>query len=300
MKKVIITGASGFIGGALATALLKNGVTVYGVDISSERLDKMRAYGDFIPIVADFTKYRQLHELISSDEIDVFFHLACAGALGGADLNNYELQLSNAMFACVACEEASAIGCRRFVLISSSYQNVKELKTGTRLSTYGLAKKMAEDLCKIICFNLKMEYNVAVLTNTYGVGDYSCKAVNSIISSIQDNRELKLISGQYKNDWMYIDDTVAGIIAVGGSPNSGIQYYVGHEEIRTFKELITAVRDAIKPRFPLCFGTMEEKTYVDYSNLDASLLKKDTGFEALTDFADSIRKTAEWVKSLNM
>ena len=56
MKKVIITGAGGFIGGALTKYLLEKGVTVYGVDISDEKFSAYSDHETFIPVVADFSK----------------------------------------------------------------------------------------------------------------------------------------------------------------------------------------------------------------------------------------------------
>ena len=38
MKKVIVTGATGFIGGAFTRKLLKQGVKVYGIDVSADKL----------------------------------------------------------------------------------------------------------------------------------------------------------------------------------------------------------------------------------------------------------------------
>ena len=39
MKNVIITGVTGFIGGALAKKLLDSGLTVFGVDIETPKLE---------------------------------------------------------------------------------------------------------------------------------------------------------------------------------------------------------------------------------------------------------------------
>ena len=81
MKKAIVTGAGGFIGGALTKLLLSKGVTVYGVDISEKALVRYSGKENFVPIVADFTKYDHLHEMIRGD-IDVFYHFAWDGAYG--------------------------------------------------------------------------------------------------------------------------------------------------------------------------------------------------------------------------
>ena len=50
MEKVIVTGAGGFIGGALTRKLLEKNVTVYGVDVSEEKLSEYSVFKNFIPV----------------------------------------------------------------------------------------------------------------------------------------------------------------------------------------------------------------------------------------------------------
>ena len=75
MKKVVITGVTGFIGGHLAIVLLEKGVFVYGVDIDAPKFDLYKKYPNFKAVVADFSKYETLDQLIR-DDIDVFYHFA--------------------------------------------------------------------------------------------------------------------------------------------------------------------------------------------------------------------------------
>ena len=113
MKTAVVTGAGGFIGGALTELLVDKGVTVYGVDISEKALARHSGKANFHPIIADFTKYGQLHELLPND-VDVFYHFAWQGVFGNA-FRDHRLQLSNAASAGDAVIEAVKIGCKKFV-----------------------------------------------------------------------------------------------------------------------------------------------------------------------------------------
>ena len=115
MKKVIITGATGFIGGALAKKLMSQGVTVYGVDINKDKLENMKQYGDFVPIIADFSRYHELDVLIGGEGYDAFFHFAWQGVFGNA-FKDYELQLNNAKYACDAIMIAKKLNCKKFIM----------------------------------------------------------------------------------------------------------------------------------------------------------------------------------------
>ena len=113
MKTVIVTGAGGFIGGALTEYLLEKGVTVYGVDISEKSLERHSGKEKFTPVIVDFAKYGQLHELIH-DDVDVFYHFAWQGVFG-EPFKDYRLQFSNAASAGDAIVEAVKLGCKKFV-----------------------------------------------------------------------------------------------------------------------------------------------------------------------------------------
>ena len=67
--KYIVTGATGFIGCALATKLLEDGHVVYCIDINIDNLyKKFSKYKSFVPIIADFSKYKSLHKFIKMNQ----------------------------------------------------------------------------------------------------------------------------------------------------------------------------------------------------------------------------------------
>lgn len=297
MKKVIITGATGFIGGALTKKLLKNGVKVFGVDVDSERLSQMKCYGDFIPIVADFSQYVYLHDLINERDFDVFFHFAWAGSLTGFDLNDYEIQSDNIKSACSAVSEGIKTRIKKFVFISSSYQSLYKKGTNAISTIYGTAKKAAQDMCYSICCKNNVDYTAAILTNTYGVGDHSHKAVNTLVKKMLDNNPIELIEGNNLNDWMYIDETVNGLEYMLDDSSKNSAVYIGHKDITSFKEKILTMKRVLNSRSELRFGR-----YNDDSEYDYSLFKKiavNNDILKSISFEESIIKTAEWVKTLN-
>lgn len=302
MKKVIITGCGGFIGGALTKILLEQGLTVFGVDIAKKQLERFNCFNNFVPVIADFSKYDRIDELIVDRGFDYLIHTAWSVSGGKGYLNNYydyTLQNENVQAACIIADKCKALEVKRLVFCNSSYQSMTVEGFNEPINYYGIAKKSASEYCLAICKRSGVECNIATLTNTYGVGDVSKKAVNNFISKLLNHEKLSLVDGTRKNDWMYIDDTVNGLIAVAESPYSFKYYYVGHKEITTFKEKLLQMKDILGSRSELLFGAYTDETFVDYEQLDAAQLNIDTGFKCKADFKESILKTAEWVKSLN-
>lgn len=296
MKKVIVTGAGGFIGGALTEFLLKKGVTVYGIDISKKVLEKYIGNNCFVAVVADFEKYEHLHEMIKDKEIDVFYHFAWQGY--GKDTQNFDVQIKNVIGTERASEAAVNIGCQKFVFACSSYEyqkNEVDGKTGY-CSVYGAAKTASKAFARTIVHRSNIDFCGAIFTNVFGVGDKSNRSTNSIIKQLLRGENLKAIKGDILYDWSYIDDVVGGLHAIGEKGIDGKEYYVGSNCLQPFKDIISEVRDILAPQVRIDFGAFNDNSYVDYTGLDIYELYRDTGFYPSSDFRESILKTANWVK----
>jgi nucleoside-diphosphate-sugar epimerase len=302
MKKVIITGATGFIGGALAKKLLSDGVKVYGVGRNAEKLNQLKEYGDFVPVVADFEQYGALHEMIAETDFDVLYHLAWQGATT-ASYEDYSVQTGNIKAACEIAYAAAKWKCGKIVFISTNRENLvscgKTDAEAHKCSIYGITKTAAKSYISVISHISGLEYNSAIFSNVFGVGDQSLRSTNFFIRQLQKGEDLNLIEGKNLNDWLYIDDAVEGLVSVGGKGINGKEYYIGNRTLRPFREIVTELRDTLNPDSKLNFGAYTDMTFFDYSKYDIYALYNDTGFIAKADFKESIIKTANWLKSIN-
>ena len=300
MKKVIVTGAGGFIGGALTKKLLENGVKVYGVDISESMLEKYSKYANFIPVIADFSKYEKLHEMIN-DAIDVFYHLAWQGIFGEA-FKNYELQFSNAKYACDALEQAIKLKAKKFVLAGTynefEIHNIAFLDgINPRYNCIYSSSKFAADMvCKTIANHNGISYSSALVAMVYGEGNKSKMLSNVLIDSFNKGIRPKLVEGKNYYDFVYVDDVANAYIAIAEKGVNLKSYYVGHRKLKTFREWVTEIKDIIAPDIQLVFGEYADSQSIDYSKIDLDALYNDTGFECKSDFKESVLKTAEWMK----
>ena len=296
MKTAIVTGAGGFIGGALTTFLLDKGVKVYGVDISEKALARHAGRECFIPVIAEFADYPRLHEKIC-DEVDVFYHFAWQGY--GKETQNFDVQITNVIGTEKACEAAGKIGCGKFVLACSSYEYQKNEINGKKglCSVYGAAKAASKSFAAVVSHRAGMLFCGALFTNVFGVGDRSSRSTNTIIGKLLRGEDIDATKGDDLYDWSYIDDIVGGIYAIGEKGIDGKEYYVGSNRLRPFKDIISEVRDIVSPGSAIHFGTFEDNAYVDYTNIDVYQLYRDTGYYPLSDFKESIIKTAKWLQN---
>ncbi len=300
MKKVAITGCTGFFGGTLTRTLLNRGVTVYGIDIDEE---KIRAYHDvnFYPIVAGFEDYEKLPELIKDKNIDVFYHFAWAGGFTTA-IRDYKLQMRNAGFAGDALVAAHNIGVRKFVYANTynQYEIINFLESDCfdprYTCIYSTGKTAASLICRTLAHNLGMEYSAGLIPMPYGENNYSKQLVNVVISNLINGQIPKLVEGNNLYDLVYIQDIVDALIAIGEKGKNKKEYYVGHRILKTFKQWMIDIRDEIAPDVKLKFGEYKDNQQIDYSKVDLDALYRDTGWECKYELRDKIKQTAEWIK----
>lgn len=304
MKKVIVTGASGFIGKRLVKLLLDRGIFVYGVCVHSEKLQEFNKYTNFKIITASFEEYKKLPELILDKEIDVFYHLAWSGGFTTA-IKDYMLQMKNAAYAGDAVETAVKIGCKKFVYAGTynQYEILNFLSSDhfePRMTCiYSTGKTAASLICRTLAYNMGIDYNAALVPMPYGEYNYSRQLANVVINSLNKGIAPKLVEGNNTYDLVYIGDIAEAFIAIGEKGINQREYYVGHRKLKTFKELMIKIRDIIAPEVILTFGEYNDVQNIDYSKIDLNALYNDTGFECNADFVKTIKATSEWIKKQN-
>ena len=301
MRTAVVTGAGGFIGGALTRRLLDEGVKVYGVDISEKALLPHIKNENFTPVIADFSKYPRLHEMIEVD-IDVFYHFAWQGVFGEA-FKDYQLQLDNAKHACEAMEQAIKIGCKKFVYAGTYNEyEIKNFLNSEKFEPrytciYSGAKTVAEVVCKTLAYNNGIEYSAGLVAMAYGEGNRSMMLPNVVMRQLLTGQTPKLIKGDNLYDLIYIDDIAEAFYRIGERGKNLKSYYVGHRKLKTFRELLTELGEIVNPNIELKFGEYKDTDNKDYSLIDLDALYNDTDFECRADFKESIMKTANYIKN---
>lgn len=299
MEKVVITGVTGFIGGALAERLLNNGVIVYGIGRSLEKMQRFLQYKNFFPIIAAYSDYSKLHEIINDSAFDIIFHFAWQGY--GYDSNCLNVQSKNLLASESLLLSAFKMKCKKFVYAGTCYEyqmkHINDIEVYN--NSYNLIKNAVKNYLKMECAKKEVLFCSGMITNAFGVGDYSKRSVNTMTDKLSKGIALDLISFDIKYDWTYIDDVVDGFIAIAQKGKDGGEYCICHRPIPYFGELITEARDVINPEAKLNFNAYDDTAFIDFSKINIDALYNDTGFECKADFRESILKTAEWVKTLN-
>lgn len=301
MKKVIVTGATGFIGRRLTETLLKKGIEVYGVGRKIEILDDLARNPLFHPVKAEFEDYSTLDQKIDERGFDVFFHIAYLG-VNGVKKSDYRIQLMNTTISCDTVISAKNLGCKRFVFAGSVDQYEAYLRPDASFifpshsRIYGIAKFASENIGKIIALESGIEFVSVLLSLTYGEGNQTKILPNTIIRNAEAGLPIKLITGNGLFDMNYVDETVGGIIAAAEKGHNLESYYVGHQELQTFRENVIKICEVIDSKSELLFGEYPDPDYsIDYASINRKKLYEHTGYKSEIDFKESLLKTRKWL-----
>lgn len=299
MKKVIVSGANGFVGGALVKELVNNGVQVIALDMEghSDNLPESNLV-TFVPF--SLNAVADLIDVPCVKGADTFYHFAWAGSAGAARADA-KLQLQNALWTIECLKIAKELGCSRFVNAGSimETETVKAVfAAGNKPGLgyiYGSGKLVAHTMCKSVAADIGIDLVWAMITNAYGVGERSPRMVNTTIQKCIRNEAPQFTAGTQNYDFVYIDDVARAFRLIGENGKPFCEYLIGSSTARPLKEFLLEMKDAIAPDLDFVFGDIPfTGVNLPLEDFDCSKTEEDTGFKAEISFAEGCKKTREW------
>lgn len=229
MKKVIITGAAGFIGASLAKVLLQQKVAVVGIDnfapgydpkLKRARVAMLGENENFTFRRADMASAATLKELLAKDEdADFLVHLAAlAGVRQSFDYPSRYTRANIDGF--INALEFSRLAAARLVYASSSsvYGNGKNGAT-LPLSYYGATKLADEIIADTWCRRYEIEATGLRFCTVYGPWGRPDMAAFIFADKILRDKKVELFAyGKVRRDFTYIDDLIDGITKLMKKP----------------------------------------------------------------------------------
>lgn len=306
MKKAIVTGANGFVGSHVCKELCCKGIKVYAViKDENENIDNIKDFDNISIIYCDLDGISSLPEKITDRDIDVFYHFAWVGVSSTLRCDE-NIQTKNAMWTVQALRTADSMNCKKFVNAGSIMEKETYMAVCTQGSEpsvgyiYGAAKLYARTICKPIASSLNIDLCWAVITNTYGVGEFSSRFVNSTIRKIIADEPLQFTAATQNYDFIYIDDVAKAFVAIGeyGKPNK--EYTIGSGKARPLKEFIAELLQTLAPNSVPLFGDVPfTGVNIPLECFDTTDIETDCYFKPSIPFSEGIKLTMDWLRSIS-
>ncbi len=304
MKRVIVTGANGFIGAALCKELSINGVEVLAVVRNEEsKVSHIQQLPNLRIIYSDLANMGNLAEIIKEREIDVLYHLAWAGS-AGALRGNSDVQLKNVKYTCDTVKACSHLGCKRIVFASSimeyEIQALMATQTVPGINTLYCSAKIAADyMARTLAGSYGIDYISAVISNIYGPGEWSPRLINTSLRKLLTGEHCSFSAGEQTYDFIYITDAAKAFMAIGEKGLSNKSYYIGSLNPKPLKHFLCEMRNQVNPDVQIGLGELPfTGVALTYDEFDLNAVKKDTGFVPKVPFAEGIQKTIAWLKEV--
>ncbi|GAA1613695.1 NAD-dependent epimerase/dehydratase family protein [Nonomuraea maheshkhaliensis] len=312
VRRVVVTGAAGFIGSHLCQALITRGVTVIGVDrrdpsrhsIAAQNLADIRDHPAFIFATGDLRTCAIEPLLIDAD---VVFHLAAIPGVQpswGADFDDY-----------VACNVSATqrlmhavtrLRIPRLVVASSSSvygatggRPSAETDHPKPASPYAVTKLAEEQLCLAHAARSECATTVVALRyfTVYGPRQRQDMFVHRLLTAASTGATLHIYGdGRQRRDFTYIDDAVAATVAAGtvSLPNSVINVGAGTTtRINDVVELARRITGApIDVR-----STSARSGDVPVTHADPSCVRHLLGWAPATDLLTGMTAQRGWLAS---
>ena len=299
MKKVIVTGANGFIGSSLIKKLVANNVEVVAVDITFA--------GNRLPVTDLITKVESgvdatLAEKIPAGEYDAFYHLAWRG-VNGAEKADPTVQLANIQMAVDCANVCKQIGVKKLLCAGTVAENATYSLPALQQTSGGMMYGVAKHACQLIvedyCKNIGLPFVWMQFSNIYGVGNKTGNLVSYTLGELMAGKEATFGPALQPYDFIYVDDLIEAVYRLGANETKKAFYYIGSGCPRILKEYLLRIGELAGYADKVGIGIRPDdgiKYSMDmFSNKD---LVEAIGEYVSTDFDSGINKTIEWLKSL--
>lgn len=296
MKKVIVTGANGFIGSSLIKKMITKNVSVLALDISfaNSRLPKSELITE---VEVSLDSVENLLANVPVAEYDSFYHFAWQG-VNGADKVNHAIQLKNVQMAMNCATVAHSLCCTKLLcagtIAEQATNSLSNLEKTTGGMMYAVAKHCTHLMLETYCKNIGLDFVWMQFSNIYGLSNKTGNLVSYTIGELTKGKEATFGPALQPYDFIYVEDLIEAVFKLGESKISKNCYFIGSGEPRVLKEYLLEIGEQYGRKDLIKVGVRPDDGIVYTMDMfDTSALKNDIGDYISKSFTEGIKYTLE-------
>jgi nucleoside-diphosphate-sugar epimerase len=293
-KKILVTGASGFIGSCLCQNLLSMGAEVHGVS----RRWQPKGGKDLHWWQGDLADIGKVRELLTKIKPAYIFHLASHNS-GSRDLSLVLTTLHSNLISTVNLLTASTeVGCKRIILIGSMEEPDSGGAEAIPSAPYAAAKWSSSGYARMFYALYQTPVVNARVFMVYGPGQKDLlKLIPYVTLSLLRNNVPKISSGKRQVDWIYVEDVVEGLIAMMQTPDlEGKTVDIGSGVLVPVRSVVEMISGIINAKVNPLFGAISERQMEQTRVAQIKKTYTMTGWKPTTSLEKGLENTVHWYK----
>ncbi|KFL34039.1 MULTISPECIES: NAD(P)-dependent oxidoreductase [unclassified Sulfurospirillum] len=303
-KKILITGAKGFVGSNVAKHFKALGYETYGIGHGGLSVEESKEIG------LDFWKKDNvfIKAILEFEQtFDVIVHCGGSGSVGFSIDYPYEDFKKTIDGTLEVLEYMRVYNPNAHLIYPSSPAvqgehpdtPIQEDYIGKPASPYGYHKKIAEDLCQSYSEKYNLKVSIIRLFSVYGNG-LKKQLLWDACQKIENAKEKVIFwgTGEETRDFIHINDVLFLFDILLKKEDRFVLINGGTGNKYNIKNVVEMIRDQINPSISIAFNNQVNTGNPIYYWADTQKLKN-YGFKAVKGFEQEIKNYVEWAKDLS-
>ena len=298
MKKILVTGASGFIGRHTLTPLLQAGYEVHAVSFKKKTENETSIKWH----QTDLKNSTQTQDLIGKIQPTHLLHFAWCAEPGKFWTDPENTQWVEASFNLIKTFHAQ--GGKRVVISGScaEYEWNKSIYSEKATSEnpatlYGKCKQELQIKVEAFCHEVDLSLCWGRIFFVYGPYEHPARLVSSIVRSLLKNETAECSHGNQKRDLLFVEDVASGFVSILENEITGI-VNIGSGEGVALKDVIKTIGDKIGRKNLIRMGALPSPANEPSILVaDTKRLTEEVRWAPKFDINTGLDRTIHWWKS---
>ena len=233
MKKILLTGSTGFVGSAILNELSKNH-TIYC--LNRKKTKKTKNHNNIF-----FKSYNDLNSKLKKLRVNTVIHCATHYVKNHKFEDISKLSESNILFGNIILENLSNMKVKNFINFSTVWENYNGVEHNCH-NLYSVYKKNFSNLLKYYeKISPSISFYNLFISDTFGETDKRPKIINVLKKNYEKNFTTKIISSKLYLNLLNIKDIISSLSIVFDNKNKPGNYDLVNDKSYSISQIINAI-----------------------------------------------------------